>query len=198
MSGLPSDVLIDIIEPSLDEEGILVFKIHGVRLLNCYGLKIVTTMNPCLFALHLKDELSSDYKVVITEIEPKMDTPIIYSLKSGKWKEISHFPCALPLYDGKLLNGSLHWVAGDYSTSLDSWKIISLDLAKETYGEILQPEYEDGKPLLRFGLQLLIYDSKGSSSSVIENKCYDACIVVESLASPFPPLGLADNNSDED
>ncbi|GJR43190.1 RNA-directed DNA polymerase, eukaryota [Tanacetum coccineum] len=123
-----------------------------------------------------------------------MDTTIIYSLKNGKWKEISHFPCALPLYDWKLLNGSLHWVAGDYSTSLDSWKIISLDLAKETYGEILQPEYEDGKPLLRFGLQLLIYDSKGSSSSVIENKCYDACIVVESLASPFPPLGLADNN----
>ncbi|GJU20139.1 hypothetical protein Tco_1153481 [Tanacetum coccineum] len=74
-----------------------------------------------------------------------MDTNIIYSLKSGKWKEISHFPCALLLYDGKLLNGSFHWVAGDYSTSLDSWKIISLDLAKETYGEILQPEYGESR-----------------------------------------------------
>ncbi|GKC84135.1 F-box associated domain containing protein [Tanacetum coccineum] len=207
------------------------------------------------------DELSHDYKVVITTFELKMPT-IIYSLKTGKWKEIGHFPCA-DLYDnGKPLNGALHWVALD-STSLDPWKIVSLDLANETYGEVLQPDYhkgynylelgvsgdwlcvlcdyvgnrvvdlwvmkvygvkdswtklasipypdhlrgqtwaplcisKDGKLMLQFGLQLLIYDSKDSSSSMIENKNYDACIVVESLVSPFPPLGLADNNDDDD
>ncbi|GJZ61489.1 zinc finger, CCHC-type containing protein [Tanacetum coccineum] len=205
------------------------------------------------------DELSHDYKVVITRSE--LPT-IIYSLKTGKWKEIGHFPCGSVLNDAKFTNGTLHWATGDESSS-HSWKIVSLDLASETYGEVLQPEYhkgddylelgvagewlcvlhhycespvvdvwvmkvcgvkdswtklasipypdhwwgliwdplcisKDGKLLLQFGLQLHIYDSKDSSSSVIEIKCYDACIVVESLVSPFPPLGLADNNGDED
>nr|GEX31255.1 hypothetical protein [Tanacetum cinerariifolium] len=206
------------------------------------------------------DELSNDYKVVITGFGLEMAT-ITYSFKTGKWKEIGHFPFARPLDDGKLLNGALHWVAGNYSTSADLWKIVSLDLANETYGEVLQPEHhegndylrlgvsgewlcalytyfespvvnvwvmkvygvkdswtklasipyvwcghnlapfcisEDGKLLLQFGPQLFVYDSKDSSSSVIDNACIDACIVVESLVSPFPPLGLADNNDDED
>ncbi|GKD58438.1 F-box associated domain containing protein, partial [Tanacetum coccineum] len=187
---------------------------------------------------------------------------IIYSLKTGKWKEIGHFPCGTVLNYAKFTNGTLLWATGDES-SLNLWKIVSLDLANETYGEVLEPEYhkgedylelgvvgewlcvlndyrespvvdvwvmkvygvkdswtklasipypdhwrgqiwaplcisKDGKLLLQFGLQLLIYDSKDSSSSVIENKYYDACIVVKSLVSPFPPLGLADNNDDED
>ncbi|GJT74007.1 hypothetical protein Tco_1033293 [Tanacetum coccineum] len=210
------------------------------------------------------DELSHDYKVVITAIEPKMST-IIYSFKTGKWKEIGHFPCARLFDAGKLLNGVLHWVACK-STSSDSFKIVSLDLANDTYGEILQPEYrkgynyfklgvsgewlcvlhdcyeiwvvdvwvmkvygvkdswtklasisyprfrwaqtldplgpfcisEDGKMLLQFGPQLLVYDSKDGSSWTIDKGCNDACIVVESLASPFQPLGFADNNDDAD
>lgn len=151
----------------------------------------------------------------------------------------------------------------------DGWSglsyIVSLDLGKETYGEVLQPEYaegcktltlgvlgellcavcnyhesrvvdvwvmkvygvkdswtklvciphpndnrwnpisdplcisNDGKVLLRFGPQLLVYDSKDSSSSKIENcfEIHEACIVVESLGSPFHPIGLADSNADE-
>nr|GEY03000.1 hypothetical protein [Tanacetum cinerariifolium] len=68
---------------------------------------------------------------------------MIYSLKTRKWKEIGHFSCARPLDDGKLLNGVLHWVAGKSMFS-DSCKIVSLDLANETYGEVLQPEYHEG------------------------------------------------------
>nr|GEV42563.1 hypothetical protein [Tanacetum cinerariifolium] len=206
-------------------------------------------------------ELSNDYKVIITETDSKMST-MIYSLKTGKWKEIGHFSCARPLDDGKLVNGVLHWVAGKSKFS-DSCKIVSLYLANETYGEVLQPEYhegdgyfelgvlgeclcvlhdycetrvvdvwmmkvygvkdswtklasipyphiwwgqisapyyisEDAKLLLRFGPQLVVYDSKDGSSLTIDKECSDACIVVESLVSPFPPLGLADINDDED
>ncbi|GJZ22071.1 F-box associated domain containing protein [Tanacetum coccineum] len=165
------------------------------------------------------DELSNDYKVVVTGIELKMAT-IIYSLKTGKWKEIGHFPCARPSDDGKLLNGALHWVAGK-STLSDSWKIIESRVVDvwvmKVYGvkdswtklaSIPSPDwvhisapffilaYE--KLLLRFRPQLLVYDSKDGSSSMIKNECNDACIVVESLVSPFPPLGLADINDDED
>ena len=55
---------------------------------------------------------------------------------------------------------------------------------------------KDGKVLLRFGPQLLVYDSKDSSSLEIENfdEIDEACVVVESLVSPFPPLALADDN----
>ncbi|GJU42081.1 F-box associated domain containing protein [Tanacetum coccineum] len=166
------------------------------------------------------DELSHDYKVVITAIEPKMST-IIYSFKTGKWKEIGHFPCARPLDAGKLLNGVLHWVACK-STSSDSFKIVvkfcnrsivkvygvkdswtklaSIPYPHFRWAQTLDPFciLEDGKMLLQFGSQLLVYDSKDGSSSTIDKVCIDACIVVESLVSPFPPLGLADNNDDED
>ncbi|GKC52727.1 hypothetical protein Tco_1075472 [Tanacetum coccineum] len=56
----------------------------------------------------------------------------------------------------------------------------------------------DEKLLLRFGRQLLVYDSKDGSSLMIKNECNDAFIFVKSLVSPFPPLGLADINDDED
>ncbi|GKD47625.1 F-box associated domain containing protein [Tanacetum coccineum] len=209
------------------------------------------------------DELSNDYKVVITETESKMATRI-YSLNNRRWKEIGNFPWAGPFDDGKLLNGALHWAAGEDMLA-GLWKIVSLDLANETYGEVLQPMYhegydylelglsgewlcvlgdyagyyvvtvwvmkvygvkdswthlanipypptwtvqvrapfcisEDGKLMLKFGQNLVVYDSKDNSSSVIDNfiVCLEACTVVESLVSPFSPLGLAGNNDDED
>nr|GEV61768.1 hypothetical protein [Tanacetum cinerariifolium] len=57
----------------------------------------------------------------------------------------------------------------------------------------------DGKVLLRYGPQLLVCDLKDSSSSEIENfdGTYEACILVESLVSPFYPLGLAVKSDDE-
>ncbi|GJU20138.1 F-box associated domain containing protein [Tanacetum coccineum] len=113
------------------------------------------------------DELSNDYKVVITGIELKMAT-ITYSLKTGKWKEIGHFPCAHPLDDGKLLNAALHWVAGKRTTS-GSRKIVSLDLAKETYGEILQPEYRKGYNYFELGVS-------GEWLCVLHD-CYESWVV---------------------
>ncbi|PWA88862.1 F-box associated interaction domain-containing protein [Artemisia annua] len=207
------------------------------------------------------DETTHDYKVVkLWRCWPYWGT-VIYSLKAGSWKEIGRFPLVKLFNDGKFLNGALHWETGDYYM----WHIVSLDLGKETYGEVLPPEYDvevdmmshlgvlgeslcvlynyikshvvdvwvmkvygvkdswtklasipdiwwdrdlildplciskDGKVLLRLGPQLLVYDSKNSSSTIIDNfnRCHQACIVVESLVSPFPPLGLADINDDE-
>ncbi|GJR49527.1 F-box associated domain containing protein [Tanacetum coccineum] len=63
----------------------------------------------------------------------------IYSLKTGKWKIIGDFSYEYP-FDGCGIfsNGALHWVA--YSDSPRTERIVSLDLAKETYGVVLQPE----------------------------------------------------------
>ncbi|PWA35471.1 F-box associated interaction domain-containing protein [Artemisia annua] len=166
------------------------------------------------------DETSDDYKVVKIWRSDRNSSylgAMIYSLKAGSWKEIA-----------------VYWLACD---CWRSWHIVSLDLGKETYGEVLQPEYDegskrltlgvygvkdswtklaciphptylmdayldilcilkDGKVLLQFGSRLLVYDSKDSSSPEILNfdKIDDACVVVEILVSPFPPLALADNN----
>ena len=218
------------------------------------------------------DETTHDYKVVKIW---RYDRPwpysvwdtMIYSLKAGSWKEIDCFPSVNPANDGKFLNGALHWVTGDASSGSED--IVDLDLGKETYGEVLQPEYNegskrltlgilgeclcvlcnyyenlvvdvwvmkvygvkdswtklasishlkdqfsfrsyipfhvplcisnDGKLLLQFWTKLVVYDCINGSYSEIQNLdgFVGACIVVESLISPFAPLGLGDNNGDE-
>ncbi|PWA93769.1 F-box associated interaction domain-containing protein [Artemisia annua] len=86
------------------------------------------------------DEMTHDYKVVkLYQTWPCWGT-MIYSLKARSWKEIGLFPCPDHLSDGKFLNGALHWATGDGQ----SGNIVSLDLGKETYGEVLQPEYDEG------------------------------------------------------
>nr|GEZ20877.1 hypothetical protein [Tanacetum cinerariifolium] len=217
------------------------------------------------------DETTHDYKVVKLwrrdQTSPYLGT-MIYSLKAGSWKEIGCFPGVTnpfnvvnPYNDGKFLNGALHWATGD------QWAgdIVSLDLGKETYGEVLQPEYiegskrlslgvlgewlcvfcnyyerrvvdvwvmkvygvkdswtklvsishpnnqtlvssymkfhaplcisNDGKLLLQFGTELVVYDCINGSYSKIRNFhiCPKACIVVESLVSPFAPLPSGNN-----
>ncbi|PWA83181.1 F-box associated interaction domain-containing protein [Artemisia annua] len=200
------------------------------------------------------DEMTHDYKVVkIRRCKPTWSYwgTMIYSVKAGSWKKIGRFPCAYPSNDVKFLNGALHWGAGDVGSG--SWHIVSLDLGKETYGEVLQPEYDegskiltlgvwgewlmkvyevkdswtkllsiphlndqnsiplyveihaplcisnDGKLLLQLGKMLVVYDCINGSCSMIQNfdGFLNACIVVGSLISPFAPLGLGDNNGDE-
>ncbi|PWA89520.1 F-box associated interaction domain-containing protein [Artemisia annua] len=92
------------------------------------------------------DESSDDYKVLGisglwnhgTKAEVK-----IYSLKSGYWKTLGNFPRGLPRQAlGMFFNGALHWMTeckGSQPTT-----IVSFDLATETFGEILQPVYDEG------------------------------------------------------
>ncbi|PWA57536.1 F-box associated interaction domain-containing protein [Artemisia annua] len=95
------------------------------------------------------DETTHDYKVV--KIYPgNLRTPYwgtnIYSLKAGSWKAIGRFPFVNPFNDAMFLNGALHWVTDD------ARDIVSLDLGKETYGEVLQPEYDEGSKRLTLGV----------------------------------------------
>ncbi|PWA88861.1 F-box associated interaction domain-containing protein [Artemisia annua] len=223
------------------------------------------------------DESTDDYKIVemCTTVEildlyastETIEEVNIYSLKTGKWKNLGDFSYRDPLIgSGIFSNGALHWVAYDLLDSSYTQRIVSLDLAKETYGEVLQPEYDegdtdlalgvlgewlcvlctyphyrnhvpdvwvmkvygvkdswtklasiqdpahywtsqrsvplcisnDGKMLFQFSNRFVIYDSKDNYVSHIQDFLFSqACIVVESLVSPFPPLCLADNNDDE-
>ncbi|XP_058216960.1 F-box/kelch-repeat protein At3g23880-like [Rhododendron vialii] len=91
------------------------------------------------------DASIDDYKVVLMlkdwrSIGIALEVKV-YTLRTDSWRRIGDFPHDRPYYrllPGVFLNGALHW-------KLDSNRlIVSLDLAKETYGEFLEPEYQYG------------------------------------------------------
>ncbi|KAG5549752.1 hypothetical protein RHGRI_014902 [Rhododendron griersonianum] len=92
------------------------------------------------------DDTIDDYKVVgffgdvskgRYEVEVK-----VYTLRSDSWKKIGGFPHNLSTLNGlgTFVNGALHWIV----TMKSNMIIVSLDLAKETFAEVLQPDYRDG------------------------------------------------------
>ncbi|XP_076948047.1 F-box/kelch-repeat protein At3g23880-like [Bidens hawaiensis] len=87
---------------------------------------------------------TDDFKVVEVICSFRRATLVrIYSLKNRKWKSIDAFPPRFRLSAyGKLCNGALHWAASKSSSY--PWTIVSLGLENETYGEVLQPVYDEG------------------------------------------------------
>ncbi|XP_058214316.1 F-box/kelch-repeat protein At3g23880-like [Rhododendron vialii] len=91
------------------------------------------------------DASIDDYKVVLM-LKDRRSIGIalevkVYTLRTDSWRRIGDFPHDRPyfrLHPGVFLNGALHW-------KLDTNRlIVSMDLAKETYGEFLEPEYQHG------------------------------------------------------
>ncbi|XP_058216958.1 F-box/kelch-repeat protein At3g23880-like [Rhododendron vialii] len=100
--------------------------------------------NVCSYTCGIGYEDSiDDYKVVVfLRVNVVMFIPErveVYTLRTHSWGRIGDCPHSLDAADsGKFVSGALHW------PSLDSYwnTIVSLDLAKETYGEVLQPDYD--------------------------------------------------------
>ncbi|GJY47009.1 F-box associated domain containing protein [Tanacetum coccineum] len=103
------------------------------------------------------DESTDDYKIVELDDfcfgnRPNIIKWKIYSLKTGKWRNIGDFPYEYnyPLNCcGIFSNGALHWVACDESSTQ---RIVSLDLAKEIYGQVVQFEYDKGDLNMSLGV----------------------------------------------
>ncbi|KAJ1428800.1 F-box-like domain superfamily [Sesbania bispinosa] len=73
---------------------------------------------------------SGDYK---TQVK-------VHTLGTNCWRRIEDFPSGVPFDDsGKFVSGTVNWLASTASSS--SWVIVSLDLGKESYQELLQPDY---------------------------------------------------------
>ncbi|KAI8566673.1 hypothetical protein RHMOL_Rhmol02G0060200 [Rhododendron molle] len=96
------------------------------------------------------DESTDDYKVVRYFPDKEVN---VYSLRTDSWRRIGDFPHSLPAYSsGTFVNGALHWTTPTYPT-LPKGILGSLDLAKEKYGEVLQPlrfEQEVLPPMHRY------------------------------------------------
>ncbi|XP_058214312.1 F-box/kelch-repeat protein At3g06240-like [Rhododendron vialii] len=88
------------------------------------------------------DDSIDDYKVVVI-LSAHVDRAIqkrveVYTLRTDSWRRIRDCPHSLEWTDsGIFVSGALHWTSWD-----SNWIIVSLDLAKETYGEVLQPDYD--------------------------------------------------------
>ncbi|KAA8548443.1 hypothetical protein F0562_000127 [Nyssa sinensis] len=159
------------------------------------------------------DDSTDDYKVVgiycVVGNVGSYETEVkIYTLRTDSWRRIQDFPCGIPLDDsGKYANGALHWAASSDAGSSYSWVIVSFDLAKETYGEVAQPNY-GGRPqypmplciskndeiLTESGSSLVIYNSTNNISRCPLIHHFQACLEVdtyiESLVSPIAETGV--------
>ncbi|KAJ7980149.1 F-box/kelch-repeat protein [Quillaja saponaria] len=124
------------------------------------------------------DHLNDDYKVVA--VFCYLDTGNSYknvvkvcTLRTNSWKRIGEFPYRFP-YDesGKFVPGSLNWVANSNPGSGSLCAIVSLDLGKEIYREILQPDCKEAldlKPTLGVLRDCLCisYDDSSASHTVV-------------------------------
>ncbi|GMI96161.1 hypothetical protein like AT3G23880 [Hibiscus trionum] len=92
------------------------------------------------------DASVNDYKVVrvfcyrSTAVENGV---CVYSLKTNCWRKIPDFPPGFPMKAGKHVDGSLNWAVVRRQGMDFFCYIVSLDLAEETYTEVLQPSYGD-------------------------------------------------------
>ncbi|KAI8556185.1 hypothetical protein RHMOL_Rhmol05G0232400 [Rhododendron molle] len=108
-----------------------------------FGLGYDASIDDCIVVLMLKD-----WRSIGIALEVK-----IYTLRTNSWRRIGDFPHGRPYYrlrPGVFFNGALPICPGVFFNRALLWKldtsglIVSLDLAKETYGEFLKPEYHDG------------------------------------------------------
>ncbi|KAK7303218.1 hypothetical protein RJT34_14120 [Clitoria ternatea] len=94
------------------------------------------------------DRFSDSYKVVavfcyecdIGGVRGYKTQVKILTLGTDSWRRIQEFPSGVPFDEsGKFVNGTVNWLASSASGS--SWIVVSLDLGKECYRELLQPDY---------------------------------------------------------
>ena len=110
------------------------------------------------------DSHTNDYKVVA--IRKSNNQVKVYSLNTGIWKKVGHFPDAYLLDDGVFLNGCIHWL-DHLPNNLPN--IVSFDLQKETYSQISHPRYDEGENMLDLGVlgdrlcMLSSYDQKAET-----------------------------------
>ncbi|XP_058202602.1 F-box/kelch-repeat protein At3g23880-like [Rhododendron vialii] len=96
------------------------------------------------------DSFTDDYKVVLvlnggSNRDYHLNKVAVYTLRADSWRRIADFPHSIIMAGkGKFVSGALHWTVSDGSSKL----IVSLDLAKETYGEVSQPDYNRDGGLL--------------------------------------------------
>ncbi|CAI8604297.1 unnamed protein product [Vicia faba] len=97
------------------------------------------------------DQVNFKYKVLMVVFNfenVSQIATIIYTSGENSWRTIQNFPCFMKVgspnnkrYLGKFVSGTLNWLVKKEANS-NQKMILSFDLEKETYGEVLMPEHD--------------------------------------------------------
>ncbi|KAL2324673.1 hypothetical protein Fmac_023731 [Flemingia macrophylla] len=99
------------------------------------------------------DHVNHKYKLLAVVEDGHGTLTKLYSFGSNSCTVINNFPCQPTNMQGKFVSGTLNWLAKG-GVSGDQWVILSLDLATETYSEMLLLD-GDAEKILNPGLHVL-------------------------------------------
>jgi F-box interacting protein len=91
------------------------------------------------------DHFNDVYKVIaISCFKDKNNEVDVYTLGSNNWRSIQDFPCSSRSmnHPGVFVSGTVNWLAYEVSNSSCCRFIVSLDLEKESYQKIHQPDLD--------------------------------------------------------
>jgi F-box interacting protein len=91
------------------------------------------------------DHFNDVYKVIaISYFKDKNNEVDVYTLGTNYWRSIQDFPCSSRcMYQpGVFVGGTVNWLAYEASNSSYCCDIVSLDLEKESYQKVPQPDLE--------------------------------------------------------
>ncbi|KAK2404320.1 F-box/kelch-repeat protein [Trifolium repens] len=88
------------------------------------------------------DQVNDKYKVLIVLQNKRENLTKVYTFGEDSWKTIQNFPYSPTRQLGKFVSGTLNWVVDKRSASSSSnqMMILSFNLEKETYAELLLPQ----------------------------------------------------------
>jgi len=114
------------------------------------SINLKSSSSPTILCFHRKrilycgfgyDRVNDTYKLLVVvqnKSNSKETKTILYTFGENSWTSVQNFPCGPPCdtYSGfgKFVSGSLNWI-------VNKDVIISFDLGKETYGEMLLPQH---------------------------------------------------------
>ncbi|KEH43632.1 putative F-box domain-containing protein [Medicago truncatula] len=85
------------------------------------------------------DQINDKYKVLVFVLHEYEKTARIYTFGENIWNTFPNFPCYLNSQLGIYLSGTLNWIGNKDN----EYVLISIDLEKEIYGEVLLPRHDD-------------------------------------------------------
>jgi len=101
------------------------------------------------------DHLNDKYKVLVGVDTYSGFVTKIYTFGENSWKTLRNFPVDPHRYLGKFVSGTLNWIFSKDGVDFNKEAILSFDLVKETYREMLLPQYDDGYCVCSQGLFVL-------------------------------------------
>lgn len=94
------------------------------------------------------DQVNDKYKllvVVLNKDDFSEKVTRIYTFGENSWTTVSNFPCNPGMWLGKFVNGTLNWIINKDGVNSNQRVILSVDLEKETYGEVLLPQHDGNR-----------------------------------------------------